>query len=79
MLACDDVTFVLLFVVRAVSEMQFSYLLKADDDCFVDIVRVLQRLSEVTDDSRRVWLGRSAHDVIGSTNIDYCYIRPSVL
>ena len=69
----------MLFVVRAVSEMQFSYLLKADDDCFVDIVRVLQRLSEVTDDSRRVWLGRSAHDVIGSTNIDYCYIRPSVL
>ena len=46
--------------VRAVNEVKFSYLLKTDDDCFVDVVRVLQRLSEIPPDaSRRVWLGRS--------------------
>jgi len=53
-----DIVTVTLLSVRAVSELKFTYLLKTDDDCFVDVVRVLQRLSEVPVTSRRVWLGR---------------------
>lgn len=45
----------------AVSEVKFTYLLKTDDDCFVDVVRVLHRLSEISDPSRRLWLGRFRH------------------
>jgi len=41
------------------NEVKFSYLLKTDDDCFVDVIRVLQRLAEIPDSTQHVWLGRS--------------------
>jgi len=57
---------------RAVKDVKFSYLLKTDDDCFVDVVRVLQRLSEISESTQRVWLGRStislavSHDLVNT-------------
>jgi len=57
-LSCCNPNF-LLIISRALSEMKFSYLLKTDDDCFVDVVRILQRLDEIPDTTRCVWLGRS--------------------
>lgn len=53
------VILILSHVFRAVNEVKFSYLLKTDDDCFVDVVRVLHRLSEISDATGHVWLGRS--------------------
>jgi len=54
-----------LLIFRAVNEVKFSYLLKTDDDCFVDVIRVLERLAKIPCITRRVWLGRwsSACDV----------------
>jgi beta-1,3-N-acetylgalactosaminyltransferase 2 len=47
----------------ATEQLKFRYLMKTDDDCFVDVERLLVRINELGD-IRKSWLGRFRHNWI---------------
>lgn len=45
------------FVYRVATALKFNFLLKTDDDCFLDVVRILDRLQSLKG-ATKTWLGR---------------------
>ena len=46
------------YLYRATEQESFTWLMKTDDDCFVDVERIMNRLTSAFEEEKRFWWGR---------------------